>query len=177
MRVLSLIGAAGCLVPLAWAQPPLPAPIAEANAGKWQCYVPDIARKTCQSLGGYKAGKNGAIDNTAIVLIAPQPVITMETVSPVSVKAGRVCGPLRAQDIDAATVRRDGKTLEMQQSAGIKAQMKTALGDMLGREVCTAYLPQNGMLLARGSVDGVEKPELDQPVLWVSPADGFKVGP
>src|SRR5260221_465758 len=79
----------------------LPDPIAPAASGQLQCYSPDITRKTCSSLASYKPGANGTIDNGAVVLIWNDPVITMEIVSPIEVKASRVCGKVRGQDIDA----------------------------------------------------------------------------
>jgi hypothetical protein len=176
MRGSPLLFAIAFIAQPAFADPPMPAPIAEANSGKMQCYSPNVAKKTCQSLGIYKPGK-GVIDNIAIVLVAPQPLVVMETVSPVAVKKGKVCGPLRAEDIDASKITADGKAVESQQATAIRQQLKAALKDMLGREVCTAYLPKDGMLLARASLGGVEKPELDQKVIWVSPADGYKIGP
>src|SRR5437899_11866948 len=80
----------------------LPDPIAPAANGQLQCYSPDTARKTCNSLASYKPGANGTIDNIAVVLISKDPVITMEAVSPVEIKAGKVCGKIRKQDIDVA---------------------------------------------------------------------------
>ena len=48
----------------------LDSPIAPAAQGQLQCYTPDVARRTCRSLAAYKSKANGAIDNTAIVLIS-----------------------------------------------------------------------------------------------------------
>ena len=177
MRASALLFASAFITLPAFADPPLPAPIAEANSGKLQCYSPNVANKTCRSMGAYKPGAKGVIDNIAIVLIASQPLVVMETVSPVTVKKGQVCGPLRAQDIDASKITANGKAVEAQQATTIRQQMKAALKDMLGHEVCTAYRPKDGMLLARASLDGVEKPELDQKVIWVSRTDGYRLGP
>ena len=176
MRASALLFAIAFIALPAFADPPLPAPIAEANSGRMQCYSPNIARKTCQSMGGYKPGKSGVIDNTAVVLISPKPLVVMETVSPVKVKAGKVCGPLRAKDIDASKIMTNSKVVEGKQATAIRQQMKAALKNMLGHEVCTAYIPKDGMLLAKATLDGVEKPELDQKVIWVSRADGYKIG-
>src|SRR5207248_11155960 len=48
----------------------LPDPIAPAATGKLQCHTPDVSHKTCNSLAGYKIGPDGAIQNTALVLIS-----------------------------------------------------------------------------------------------------------
>src|SRR5262249_27051392 len=163
------LGASSCLLLAApaFADPPkLPAPIAEANQGRMQCFEPNKAAKTCQSFAGYKPSASNGIDNLAIVLISPKPMIVMQIVSPVAVKNGKVCGPVRAGDVDKATFTVGGKPASATQTTQLRQQMKTSMKAMLGRDICTAFLPKDGQLLARGSVDGVDKPEMDQHVIW-----------
>src|SRR3954465_9365342 len=100
----------------------MPDPIAPAASGQVQCYMPDTARKTCASIAGYRRNASGAIENTATVLISKDPVVTMETVSPVDIKMGQVCGKIRRQDLDAAKFTLGGRPLDAQQAAGIRAQ-------------------------------------------------------
>ncbi len=54
-------------------------PIGPALAGKVQCYAPNVARKTCSSIGAYARTADGHIDNRALVLVSPSPVIILET--------------------------------------------------------------------------------------------------
>src|SRR5438874_364260 len=79
----------------------LPAPVAQAASGQLQCSAPDTTRKTCSTLAGYRIGADGTIDSTAVVLISKNPIITMETATPVQIRSGEVCGRIRNQDIDA----------------------------------------------------------------------------
>ena len=155
----------------------LDSPIGPAAQGQLQCYTPDVARKTCQSLAAYKGGANGAIDNIAIVLISQSPPISMTTVSPVVIKANQVCGSIRPQDIDAASFTLSDRPADSAQTATLRQQMQSAMKDFFGHEICTAYVPAGGSLLAKVTVDGASRPTMDQRVIWVSPADGYRVSP
>jgi hypothetical protein len=156
----------------------LPDPIAPAANGQLQCYSPNTTRKTCNSLASYKPGANGAIDNLAVVLISKDPAVTMETVTPVNIKAGQVCGKIRSQDLDAAKFRVGGQLLDAKQAAPLREQMRRSYINIFDREICTAYINQDGILVAKATMEGVPMPATtDQRVLWVSPGDGYKVSP
>ena len=156
----------------------LPDPIGPAATGQLQCYMPDKTRKTCASIAGYRANANCGIDNVATVLLAKNPTLTMETVSPVEIRMGQVCGKLRPQDLDSAKFTMGGRLLDAQQAASIRMQLQTAFQNVFGHEVCTGYVNQGGTLIAKATIDGVPAPpNADQPVLWVSPADGYQVSP
>jgi len=156
----------------------LPDPLAPATSGQLQCYSPDTTRKTCISLASYKPGANGTIDIAAVVLISKDPVVTMETVSPVEVKAGQVCGKVRSQDIDAAKFGVAGQLLDAKQAAPLREQMRRTFVNVFDREICTAYVDQGRTSLARSTMDKVPLPaSTDQQVLWVSPTDGYRVAP
>jgi len=156
----------------------LPDPIGPAASGQVQCYMPDKTRKTCASIAGYRANASGEIDNVATVLLAKNPTLTMETVSPVEIRMGQICGKIRPQDLDTAKFTMGGRPLDAQQAASIRAQLQTAFQNVFGHEVCTGYVDQGGTLIAKATIDGVAAPSsADQPVLWVSPSDGFQVSP
>src|SRR3954452_21621233 len=170
MSRISFVGAAVLAIPAVVYAAEMPDPIAPAGKGQLQCYMPDMARKTCASLAGYRANPNGGIDNIATVLISKDPAVTMETVSPVEIKMGQVCGKIRRQDLDAAKFTLGGRPLDAQQAAGIRAQLQTVFQNVFDHEVCTAYVDQGGTLVAKATIDGVPAPAgADQPVLWVAP--------
>ena len=156
----------------------LPDPIAPAASGQLQCYMPDKTRKTCTTLAGYRANPNGGIDQVATVLIAKNPALTMETVSPVEIRMGQLCGKFRLQDLNSAKFTMAGRPLDAQQAAGIRSQLQMTAKNAFDHEVCTAIVNQGGTLVAKATVDGVPAPPAaDQPVLWVSPSDGYMVSP
>ncbi len=154
-----------------------PDPVAPAWRGEMQCYGPDIARRTCNALGSYARNADGGIDNTAIVLVSPSPPVTMTTVTRVVIKAGQVCGQVREQDIDAARFAMGGQLLDAVHSEALRREMKAGMQTIAGHEICTAYVPDGDLLAATVTVDGVARPELDDKVVWIAPAAGYKVAP
>jgi hypothetical protein len=176
IRALSFLGSI-LIAPASAETASLPAPIAPAAMGKLQCYAPDPIRKTCNSLAGYKSGASGAIDNTAIVMVSRNPLITMETVSPVAIKAGAVCGKIRHEDIDSAKFTADGQVLGTAQAAPLRQQLTLAFKDIFGREICTTYILDGGAFIARATMDGAPMQVPDQRVIWVAPEEGYQVRP
>lgn len=152
-------------------------PLAEARAGKLQCYRPDMARKTCLALASYSFEANGAISNKAVVLISPQQNVTMTTVSSVVIKGEAVCGPMRREDIEAAEIAVNGTKLPDEQAAGVRAQLVQAITNQIGKEVCTTYVPTGDKFSAQVTVDGAANPLYTQEVIWVKPEDGYQVAP
>ena len=165
---------------VALAAPPtatLPDPIAPAATGKLQCYLPDVSHKTCNSLAGYKTGSDGAIQNKALVLISKSPVVTMETVSPVTVKAGKVCGVVREQDVENAKFATTDHALDAKQAGPIREQMKAAFKAIFNHEICTKYVADGDGFIANATMDGQALPGGEQRVIWVAPGDHYKVAP
>lgn len=152
-------------------------PLAEARAGKMQCYRPDTVRKTCMAMASYIFDTNGTITNKAVVLISPQQNVTMTTTSSVAIKGEAVCGPMRREDIEAAQIAVNGTVLPDDQAAGVRAQLVQAISNQIGKEVCTTYVPAGDKLAAQVTVDGAANPLYTQDVLWVKPEDGYQVAP
>jgi hypothetical protein len=109
---------------------------------------------TCRSLAAYKRNANGAIDDTAIVLISQSPSISMTTVSPFVIKANQVCGLIRPRDIDAASFTLGDRPADPAQTATLRQQMQSAMKGFFGHKICTTYVPADGSLLAKVTVDG-----------------------
>ncbi len=155
----------------------LPSPIAPAAAGQLQCYTPYTARKTCQSLAAYRRMQDCQIENTAIVLISPNPAIVMTTISPVTINVGQVCGLIHPNDIATAEFSVAGRPASTAQRKALQQQLQIGMKSIFGHEICTAYTAEGGSFLANATVDGVAHPAMNQKVIWVLPGDGYKVGP
>jgi len=156
----------------------LPPPIAQASNGQIQCYGPNVARKTCDSMAAYRFGANGVIENAVLVLIAKNPVITMKTVSLVQVRGRQVCGAMSPRDIASATLTLNGQVLDAKQSATLRARIYNSMKGVFGRQICTAYIADGAALIAKATVDGAPQPaQSDQRVIWISERDGFSVSP
>jgi hypothetical protein len=179
MRTRALAGLAvllACVAPSARAATPV-GPLAPAADGKFQCFGYDRARKTCQSTAGYAAGPGDTIENTATLLIGHDPTIVMTTISPVTVEGQRVCGPIRAEDLESATFLVSGSPPDEDAADALRAGLKKAMVAMLGKQVCVTLAPDGGGLVAHATIDAVPQPDSDQRVIWVSPADGWTVAP
>lgn len=147
-------------------------PLAPAREGQLQCHSPDVARKTCAALAGYTFPKEGLILNQAETLLNPSPAIIMRVESPVQVRGGAICGDMSG--VEGATFTIEGQPAEESTTALLRGQVETAFAQ-IGREGCTTYTPQGDGLLAEVTVDGKSRPDLNQPVIWVSPADGYSI--
>ena len=152
-------------------------PLAPARDGMMQCYGPDAARRTCKSIAGYTFGSDGVM-NQAEVLVSPAGPMVMKAATPVVVREGAVCGPVRAEDIDASQVVFAGRPLAGAQAEKVKAQMKSGLGPVLGAEVCTTYVPAPQGYTTQVTVNGTPAPDMsNSQVIWVRSDEGWTVAP
>jgi hypothetical protein len=170
------------LMLLASAAPPAQAaqisdPLAPAASGMLQCYAPDTSKHVCQSLAGYRKRADGSYDNAATVMLSPSPLVIMQTVTPVTVDAGAVCGAIQKQDIDAAVISVNGQTLSETDAATARSRIATGLAFLFGKRICTTYVPDGAQLVAKATIEGEAQPAMDQKIIWVAPSDGFHVGP
>lgn len=153
-----------------------PDPLAPAADGKMQCYTPNAERKTCRSIGAYSANGDGTFTNTATILLSSEPVIVMESLTPVSIKAGAVCGTLKAEQVAAARLTMNGKALPAEEAQPILTQISTAMQNVFGKEICTTYVPSGEDFVTKVTIDGAASWGNDT-VKRVAPGDGYTVAP
>ena len=151
-------------------------PLAPAGEGRVQCFSPNSAAKSCQSIGSYQVDAKGVIQNDAVVMVTPSPLLIMTTRSAVTIKGGADCGVLRAEQIARATFTIEGRPADAAQTARLRSAMMGSMKPMMEHEICVYYQPQGDGVLATSTVDGKPQPAMDQHVMWVSPADGWRVG-
>lgn len=152
-------------------------PITPAWSGKVQCYQPDAARKTCNSIGAYARDPAGTIQNTATILLRPEPLIVMRTTAPVVVKQNAICGTITERDLLAAEFTIAGQAADAPNTEALRNAVRPGYAAVLNREICTTYQPAGDEMNAQITVGGKRMPALDQRVRWVSPADGYSVAP
>ena len=148
---------------------PVTDPIGPALEGQRQCYGPDTERRTCRALAGYTREPDGRLLNQAEVLIAREPPVIMHSVSEVVVRDGAICG--RGGGVETATFTLLGRTLDEETTGNIR---RVLTAEDRG-ETCTRYLDRGETLWADPVVDG--EPVPGDRVIWVSPEDGYVVGP
>ncbi|MDT8758346.1 hypothetical protein MZO42_06530 [Sphingomonas psychrotolerans] len=151
-------------------------PLASAKAGKLQCANPNVEKKTCLGLTSYKVNPDGSFATVTTLMVAPQPVITMEVKSAGTVKDGALCAPVRTSDFEAASLQMDGKPADPAIASAIRAQVVASIAPLAGKTGCTRETPDGAVSKAEVTIDGVARPELTQRVLWVKPEDGYKLG-
>ena len=151
-------------------------PLASAKAGKLQCANPNIEKKTCMGLSSYKVNPDGSFESVTTIVVAPQPLITMEVKAPGTVKDGALCGPIRKADFEAGTFKMDGKPLDEAMANAIRAQVIGSITPMLDKMGCARETSDGTAFKAEVTLDGVAHPEMTQRVLWVKPEDGYKLG-
>jgi len=156
--------------------PAYPDPLAPAASGQVQCLAP-TDHKTCASTTSYTANGDGTYTYVATVLLSKAPVVALQTTTPVTIKAGAVCGAIRKEDIAAASLSVNGQTMPADKAAPILDRIAGQLSAITGHEICTIYVPSGTGFIAKASMDGKPQPAQDQKVVWVSPADGYTVAP
>jgi hypothetical protein len=152
-------------------------PLAPAGKGMAQCYVPDAVNKTCASMATYHLNADGSFTNKAMVLISKSPPAILEMNTSVQIKNGAVCGQIREENITSARLTVNGTDVPADQSAPVLARIASGMASVVGHEICTAYVQSGGQLVAKATMDGVPKPDQDQAMSWVSPADGYRIAP
>lgn len=146
------------------------------KAGDLQCYGPDAAKHSCAALSGYSFAGD-TIMNRATVLISPNPVGTMTTDSPVTLKGEAICGKPSKTDIDASIITSEGQVLSEAQAAGVKAQIWSNIAPSAGMEMCTTYEPVGAAFTTRYTLDGKPYNIPSTTVILVGPKDGWHVAP
>jgi len=155
----------------------LTGPIAPAARGQVQCYRPNVAAKTCLSIAAYTLDSAGVIQNTAFVLVNPDPLIIMTTTSPVRIDHGQVCGSISQDDLSAARFTVAGQEATPEQEARLRGLVIQAMSKFFGHDLCTAYVPDGGAFIAKATDNGVPQPQGEQKVIWISTTDGYHVRP
>jgi hypothetical protein len=173
--LLACYVAAACTAP-AESDPQAVSIEARARAGHMDCYSPDIEARTCRAMSSYIFTDAGGVTNVAHALMGDEPQIIMTAQSAVEVTDTSVCGRLSREDFEAAQFTIDGEPAPADMSATLRANIIEHLGDMLGKEICTTYVVSGDAMQARVTIDGAPDSEPPEPVIWVTPDEGYRVG-
>jgi len=127
-------------------------------------------------LSRYTFGAGGSISNDAEMLVLSDPFVVMSMSSPVVVRGGALCGPLREEDLARATFAVNGAAASAEDAESLRRAITRQMAPTMNLEVCTTFTPVDGGFRADSSVAGTPHPEMSEPVLWVNPADGWRIG-
>jgi hypothetical protein len=150
-------------------------PLAMAERGFLQCYRPDVAKKTCQSIASYHRTGPGTYDNKAIIPVSNE--ATLETHTPVIIEGNAVCGSIRAQDVMAGTLRVADRVVAPEAAKPILERIAQGFAPFADKEICTRYEPSGADFTARITIAGTYRPDQDETVKWIGPSDGYTVTP
>jgi hypothetical protein len=150
-------------------------PLAPARSGMVQCYEPDAASHSCQSMAAYRRGRDGAWTNVATVMADPNMALTLEIETPVTVRDGAVCGTLRREQVLGAKLRLLDRPIPADHALSVLVQIADAMGGVLDREVCTRYVQATGGMVARARISGISQAIPEQRVIWVRTDAGYRV--
>ncbi len=151
--------------------------LAPARAGKAQCYQPNPERKLCDSMGWYEWRADGSIANrTEVLLPGEGAVVVMHSVDTVTVRDRAVCSPILAATIAASTFTVNGREADAADTARYRSAISRSMQPLFGVEACVIFTPEGEGLRADATINGKAEAALTQRVMWVAPADGWRVG-
>jgi len=153
-------------------------PIGPARSGQLQCFTPDTSRKMCSALAAYTSGPAGAVQVRADILMAPASLlIVMRSSTSVEVRAGAVCGRVRARDIEASSFAIAGRPVPQQLVQLTSPQILSVMSSHINQEICATFLSNGSSFGTQVTIDGVAHPEISETFIWVRPNEGYAVGP
>lgn len=149
-------------------------PIARTREGKVECYTFDRAARTCRAMSTYRFLPGGRIVNDAIVFLQNDPHVVMYVSSDVTVRDAMICGRVEQADLEAARFEVDGVAAAPEDASSLReavAQFFVGIG-----EICSRYTETGDVTLITVFVDGVERPDLADRMIWIGPDDGYTMG-
>jgi hypothetical protein len=154
-----------------------PTLIGPAADGKVQCFSPDPARKVCASITRFAPGAEGVIGTATTAVIGREPPVTMTTSSADTIEGARLCGVTQAADLVGATFTIAGAPADPAKTETLRDAVAKGMSPLVGHKICLTFVPDGSQFMVHTSLDDLPRPDLDQRMAWVSPADGWKVAP
>lgn len=147
-----------------------------AREGKLRCVAPNVARLTCRTIIRYKVENDGDFDATVTGLVARDSTVLLRYKTFGRVEEGGVCVMMRTGDIQNGMLLSNGRPLAPNADDAMRLQVLGAMQPLQGKKRCYQDRTEDGVTRSVVTLDGVAHPELSQPVLWVSPSEGYAVG-
>lgn len=151
-------------------------PLAEARAGKQQCVSPNVEKRKCLAIASYVVRADGSFDTVVQVMIAPSPLVVMETRATGRTEGELICSIVRKADYEASTFTTDGKPADAATASAINAQILPTITAMDGKKACSKDRADGSLMIEEVTLDGVARPDMTQRFLWVRPEDGYTLG-
>lgn len=154
-----------------------PDPLAPSQEGLVECSDPDDVKKTCQVLSFYRSLGDGAYSSTDVGMLPIPGAVTLEFTSRVTVRDGKACGVLRAEDLAQIRLFKGERPMSKDEAAPIMALVNQVLAPITGRTICGTYEAAPNGFKTTTTVDGVRRPEMDTVGRWIKLSDGYVLTP
>lgn len=145
--------------------------------GKLQCYLPDVATKTCVAIASYTRQADGSWVNLADQLAPIPSSPRMLTRTHVKIEGDTICGPIKRDDILHSEFILPTGHLPPEDAARVATMLADAMAPVLDRVICTRYKHQDSSVMAEISIDGVRQSSLDEPIAWIDADAGYTLRP
>ena len=149
-------------------------PFARSRDGAIECFTPDTVNHTCRAMSRYTFGSD-RIGNEAIVQLQSHPQVVMYASAAAYARDGMICGRSDLNEVRTARFTIDGAAADAETTARLRQAVQQAMS-ALGREICSRYAPAGDGASVTAIIDGRERPELADRLIWIRPEDGYTIG-
>lgn len=146
-------------------------PLAPAREGSLLCIRPKTENKECNTLLRYAFGDGGIIKVQADVTMSETVVMSLNFEA--IIKSGAVCSVGREEDVRAATFIIDGRPASAEETGSLRDYLANNIRTRPVSEVCLNFVAKTQGFVAETTIGGVRHAEMDEPMIWVSPTDGY----
>lgn len=150
-------------------------PLASAREGLLLCIRPKIDKRECNTLTRYVFDSESAIDAHADVTMSAEVVMSLKFVT--TIQSGAVCSAFREEDTRSATFTIAGRPASAQETSFLRDQVASNMRIRPTGVTCLNFLTSPQGLVAQVILDEVRHPEMDEPVIWISPDQGYVAHP
>jgi len=152
--------------------------LAPAKRGLLECQMPNLETKTCLSLSKVSQSSASTYSFETEMLVDQAGMITARMHTQVSVRGTQICEKMSVSDTARATFASEGRPLSGAQAADYRAKLRAEFAPVVGHIICTRNVTaDDDMETVEAWIDGKRVPGGDYAMIWVDPADGWKVGP
>lgn len=103
--------------------------------------------------------------------------VVMSSNFDVTIRSGAVCSVGREKDVRAATFTIAGRPASAEQTNSLRDYLAANIRTRPLSEACLNLAVTSDGLIAETTISGVRHPEMDEPMNWVLPNDGYVARP
>lgn len=137
------------------------------------CFDPSPQERSCNSIESYEVRSDGNVSVRARVALTAN--TTMDASYDATLERDAICGGILLLDIDRVRFQVDGRPATAAEQQVIRAGLSTRLRQRADIRECVVFQLTPAGWRARITWNGVEQPQLDQPVRWIDHDAGYLV--